>query len=276
MAIKIHLDAGHYGKYNRSPAVKDYYESDMNWKLHLKLKKYLEDYGFIVTQTRINQAKDMGLYERGESAKGCDVFISIHSNAVGSNVDENTDYPLVIVPIDGSANKIGSALAEVIEDTMNTKQSANVISKKGNSGDYYGVIRGATAVGVPGIILEHSFHTNTKSTKWLMSDANLDKLAKAEADAIAKHFGVKKPTTGGNDVVIELQLLRLGSKGIQVQTLQHLLKAYGHKGKNGRQLVVDGDFGANTDYALRAFQKEEGLAVDAACGINTWTKLLKG
>lgn len=34
MSIKICLDAGHYGKYNRSPAVKTYYESDMNWKLH--------------------------------------------------------------------------------------------------------------------------------------------------------------------------------------------------------------------------------------------------
>lgn len=29
MAIKVCLDAGHYGKYNRSPAVSSYYESDM-------------------------------------------------------------------------------------------------------------------------------------------------------------------------------------------------------------------------------------------------------
>ena len=42
---RICLDAGHYGKYNRSPVVKEYYESDMNWKLHLLLKKYLEGYG---------------------------------------------------------------------------------------------------------------------------------------------------------------------------------------------------------------------------------------
>jgi hypothetical protein len=36
--IKICLDAGHYGKYNQSPVVNKYYESDMAWKLHLKLK----------------------------------------------------------------------------------------------------------------------------------------------------------------------------------------------------------------------------------------------
>ena len=39
------LDAGHYGKYNRSPAIPEYYESDMNWKLHLMLRSALEKYG---------------------------------------------------------------------------------------------------------------------------------------------------------------------------------------------------------------------------------------
>ena len=39
----ICLDAGHYGKYNRSPAIPEYYESDMNWKLHLMLNQLLKD-----------------------------------------------------------------------------------------------------------------------------------------------------------------------------------------------------------------------------------------
>ena len=37
--IKICIDAGHYGKYNRSPVVPEYYESDMVWKLHLMQKE---------------------------------------------------------------------------------------------------------------------------------------------------------------------------------------------------------------------------------------------
>jgi N-acetylmuramoyl-L-alanine amidase len=203
MAVKIHLDAGHYGKYNQSPAVKGYYESEMNWKLHLKLKRYLEDYGFIVTQTRIGQAKDMEVYQRGKSAKGCDLLLSIHSNAVGSRVDENVDQPVVFVPLDKSGDKLGKLLGDCIAKTMGTKNAPEVRSKKGNNGDYYGVIRGATAVGVPGLILEHSFHTNTRSTKWLMVDSNLDKLAKAEADAIASYFGIKKQTS---DVIYRVQV----------------------------------------------------------------------
>ena len=193
MSIKICLDAGHYGKYNQSPAVKSYYESDMNWKLHLLLKKYLEQHGIEVITTRANQATDIGLTARGKASKGCDLFLSIHSNAVGSAVDEATDYPVVIVPIDGSGDAIGEKLAKCIEATMGTKQKGRTWEKKSDKGyDWYGVIRGAVSVGVPGLILEHSFHTNTNMAKWLSSDANLDKLAEAEAEVIASYYGIEK------------------------------------------------------------------------------------
>ena len=63
--MKICLDAGHYGKYNQSPANKAYYESDMNWKLHNLLEKYLVLYGFEVIQPRVNKDADMGFSARG-------------------------------------------------------------------------------------------------------------------------------------------------------------------------------------------------------------------
>ena len=191
--VKICLDAGHYGKYNRSVAVPAYYESDMTWKLHLKLKAALEEYGIEVITTRANQNTDRALNDRGRAAAGCNLFLSIHSNAVGSTVNENTDYPLAIVPLDGSGNAIGAKLAKCIEETMGTSQKSKVWSKASSKGyDWYGVIRGATSVGVPGLILEHSFHTQTRAAKWLLDDANLDKLAQAEAAVIAEHYGVSK------------------------------------------------------------------------------------
>lgn len=191
--VKICLDAGHYGKYNRSAADPAYYESDMNWKLHLKLKAALEEYGIEVITTRANQATDRGLKDRGRAAKGCNLFLSIHSNATGNVVDENTDYPLAIVPIDGSGDVLGAKLSECIAETMDTNQNGRIWDRKSDKGyDWYGVIRGAVSVGVPGIILEHSFHTNTRATKWLLNDSNLDKMAKAEAAVIAAHYGLSK------------------------------------------------------------------------------------
>lgn len=193
--IKICLDAGHYGKYyNQSPAVKTYYESVMNWNLHLKLKSELEKYGIDVITTRNELDKDLALVERGKKAKGCDLFLSIHSNAAANNVvKDDIDYPVVYVPINGTGDKLGKKLAECVASVMETKQEGRYNSRKGSGEwDYYGVINGAVSVGVPGLIIEHSFHTNTRSTKWLMEDSNLDKLAKAEAEVIASHYGLKK------------------------------------------------------------------------------------
>lgn len=195
MAIKICLDAGHYGKYNRSPAIPEYYESDMNWKLHNMLKAELEAYGFEVKQTRSNKDSDMGLYDRGAASKGCDLFLSIHSNAIGSAVNEAVDYPVVIVQLDGKGNKLGKQLADCVEQLMETKEFGRIWTKSSDSGEWYGVLRGAAAVGTVGMIIEHSFHTNTRSTKWLMDDNNLARMAAAEAKIIADHFGMSKKAT---------------------------------------------------------------------------------
>jgi len=62
------LDAGHSEDYNRSPAVPEYYESDMNWTLHLLLKAALERYGIEVITTRETQETVLDVYERGAAS----------------------------------------------------------------------------------------------------------------------------------------------------------------------------------------------------------------
>lgn len=192
--MKICLDAGHYGKYNRSPVDGRYYESDMVWKLHLMQKKYLEEHGAKVILTRSSQDKDRGLFERGAASAGCDLFISSHSNAAENRA---VDYPVSYCSINGSADGIGIVLAQCVEHVMGTRQPARIEHRSGKNGDYYGVVRGAAAVGTPGLILEHSFHTNPAATSWLLDDSNLESLAKAEADAIAKHYGIIKEKKSG-------------------------------------------------------------------------------
>lgn len=197
----ICLDAGHYGKYNRSPGVAAYYESDMAWKLHLLLKKHLEGYGIQVKTTRPAQAGDLALESRGKAAAGCDLFISVHSNAVGSYMNESIDHPLAVLDVTGKADAIGLKLAQTVAQVMGTKEPARTLKKyiEGTNLNWYGVLRGAAAVGVPGVLLEHSFHTNTAATNWLLNDSNLDKLAKAEAEIIAAHYGVSKPSEKPTD-----------------------------------------------------------------------------
>ena len=66
--------------------------------------------------------------------------------------------------------------------------------------------------------------------------------------------------------------VRRGSKGSDVKELQTLLSDRGYSvGPCG----IDGDFGKDTEAAVRAFQRDRGLTVDGAVGKDTWTELLR-
>lgn len=350
---RICLDAGHYGKYNRSPADKSYYESERMWDLHLLQKKYLEGYGFEVVTTREDQAKDLELKLRGLASKGCAFFMSDHTNStaagtVNEEVDRVVVYPLYnddTTAIDEESKALAYKLAPAIAKLMGTKQGWVVLSRKSSNdrnGDgimndnYYGVLNGARLAGTPAVIVEHGFHTNPRCVAWLKDDKNLDALAQLEAQILAEHFGLykkgdanldgkvdkqdtadlldmiagKREVTPSADVdgdgrvsisdttallnmlsdnekkeektvkeekivTIELKQIRKGSYCTEVKTVQRLLNALGYKGSNGKALTVDGDFGTNTDYAVRSFQKAERLSVDGIVGKDTWSALLK-
>lgn len=203
--IKIMLDPGHAGDYfNASPVVSGYYESNMAWELTHKLKTELEKFGFYVGLTRTSKNEDPELYTRGTRARGYDLFLSIHSNAATS---EAPDAPWIIhfnndskTNIDDESAIVARMLGPVVSETMGVSEpyyyTKSVDFDRDGNGyiddEYYGVLFGAKCVGVPGVIIEHSFHTNKKATEWLMSDSNLQKLAENEARVIAEYFGIKE------------------------------------------------------------------------------------
>lgn len=81
-----------------------------------------------------------------------------------------------------------------------------------------------------------------------------------------------KPNTTGGTVKVELSILKNGSKGEQVKTLQRLLYCI-----NGcpTDLKIDGQFGPIVTKYVKAFQKSNKLTQDGIVGQDTWTKLLK-
>lgn len=199
--IKICLDAGHYGKYNQSPCNKNYYESEAMWKLTEYLKEELITYENVhVVTTRKEQDKDLAVYSRGQKAKGYDLFISNHSNAVGTGINESVDYVVVYRSYKNknNADELAMKLAKAIAETMGTKQAPRTATKKSEKGDweYYGVLRGADDAGCPLFyIIENSFHTNSRATEWLLKDENLKKLAETQAKTIANYYKLSKKTS---------------------------------------------------------------------------------
>lgn len=69
----------------------------------------------------------------------------------------------------------------------------------------------------------------------------------------------------------DLPTLRKGSKGEPVRALQALLVLRGQKLTT---YGADGDFGSETEIALRAYQKLKGLTVDGICGSDEWKTLI--
>lgn len=80
-----------------------------------------------------------------------------------------------------------------------------------------------------------------------------------------------KPESGGNDM--KLKTLQKGSKGGEVKSIQAILitKFRINCGAAG----TDGDFGANTEKAVKYFQERKKLKVDGVVGSNTWRALLE-
>lgn len=192
--MRVLIDPGHAGSRYNKGVVSGYYESNMTWELAGYLKAALENKGIEAALTRQNKDNDPGVYERGRMAAGFDLFVSLHSNACGT---ESVDRVEVYKPLNGSADDLAATLADVVAKTMNVREGRTATREYPNRPgvDYYGVIRGAVSVGVPGLLIEHSFHTNKAACAFLMQSDNLKALANVEAAAIAEHYGVSGSTS---------------------------------------------------------------------------------
>lgn len=69
----------------------------------------------------------------------------------------------------------------------------------------------------------------------------------------------------------KLEVLQRGSTGNQVKNLQALLNLWL---PSLSPLVIDGYFGAVTEYHLMVYQKAQGLTRDGICGFKTWEDIL--
>ncbi len=148
---RICLDPGHYGKRYNAGVVSGYYESVTVWKLTQYEKEYLEQMGIEVLVTRNSMDENPALYTRGMMAAGCDLFVSNHTNACGT---ESVSRAVVIhltdrdeTLIDDRSREFAMQLAKVIQSTMGvngyqiySKLSDNDRDGNGEKDDnYYGV-----------------------------------------------------------------------------------------------------------------------------------------
>lgn len=77
--------------------------------------------------------------------------------------------------------------------------------------------------------------------------------------------------TAKNGFSVEMRVLKKGCEGEDVRALQNLLKG---NGWDGGTWGADGNYGVQTEQAVIAYQKKNGLRVDGMAGPETWHSLL--
>lgn len=71
-------------------------------------------------------------------------------------------------------------------------------------------------------------------------------------------------------IVTSLPTIKRGATGGHVRTVQGLLQA------RGQSIVIDGEFGPDTDARVKAFQSAAKITKDGVVGATTWRRLILG
>lgn len=210
--VVVVLDPGHDGTHGGSSA-NGFVEAQLNLKIAQYCKAELEEYyGVTVYMTRDSASCPNGggnnkscLQRRADIARdmGANLFVSLHNNyssassASGAEIwYPNQNYNPWTSQVGGSAaSKILEQLTSLGLHNRGT-QIRNANEDKypdGSAADYYAVIRHCKEYGIPGIIVEHAFMSNSSdAANFLSNDEGLKKLGVADATGIAQYFGLKK------------------------------------------------------------------------------------
>ncbi len=171
-----------------------------------KLEKLLEQRG--VTVVRADSA---AIAARINYAKGCDLYVPLHTNAYNGKVrgcrlfvyktKKNTPAAL--------AAKNAAAMAAIRAEVDKLGMSKNVLVYY----DYanWTELSNAAAAGIPAVYSESIFHDNAEDCNWYFK--NVDKLAEAYAKGICAYLGVTYEVA--TDVPKKLYRVQVGAYSVK-------------------------------------------------------------
>jgi len=184
--MKVCLDAGHgNSELNCSPD-KQYYEYKFTWDIVNRVKAYLEQLEcFDVKLTKNSAEETPTLAARANTANafGADLFVSSHSNSVGGNGWDDTVHGLTawIYALGGKREELAKIFLEQCAE-----QGIELFGTK----LYTAKFAVLSKTNMPAMLIENYFHTCHSDVKKLTTDAEIDKLAYAQACAICEYFNV--------------------------------------------------------------------------------------
>lgn len=219
--VKIYINPGH-GGYNGANdrnivtipyALEDtlgFWESSSNLSKGLELRNMLQAQGatVIISRTLNREMDDRSLSEIAEeaNANNVDAFLSIHSNAVGTNT--GTNYLLILYhgydnqpTVAGSLTMSQTAWSRLVENPLSVWTHYTSATSPNIRGDYsfysnssgLGVLRPLT---VPGFLSEGEFHDYSPETHRLLNKDYRKLESYRFLQYFCDYFGADLPATG--------------------------------------------------------------------------------
>ena len=210
--IVVALDPGH-DAWDAGARGNGLVEEELTLKIANYCKEELEQYaGVSVYMTRTGPECPYGIWGVGciekrvqaAAAAGAQIFVSFHLN---SSVSSSANGAEVIVPNYSWKYSVGTAghtLGQAILDELvklgltdrgiySKDTTINERYPDGSISDYFGVQIYCKEQGIPGIIVEHAFISNSgDANRFLTTEAGLKQLGVADATGIAKYLGLSK------------------------------------------------------------------------------------
>lgn len=210
--IRIVLDAGH-GGHDPGTIVGTRYESEYNQSVADLLKEYLEETGaFEVTLTHANGEYKNYLHRSlVAEAADADLLISLHFNSSPEAPYKSGVEVLASVLDEWYPRTLASSIASSVSAECGLKNGGVIRKadtgdsrgvyywhdsvgwdipgvKSGRVSDYYSMLAWGTKLGYPALIVEHAYLSNASDLAFCDSAEGMEKLARAEADAIISYY----------------------------------------------------------------------------------------
>ena len=279
MKFKVALNAGHYlGTIGKNcprqldPAMTK--EWVLNNRVVTKMQKLLSAYEDIEV-LRVDDPTGRTEQSFTEKRKivndwGADFYLGVHHNAADKIFNGGGISAFVTInPTAESVEWRDALYYEAVKETGLKGNRADPLVERD--------LKELRYLNCAATLIECGFMDSTVDCPQILTEEYADKIAKAFVAVIVEKSGAKlkpsvepqkTPTKVEKVVSITLPILKRGSRGEAVRSLQTLLNA------KGASLEVDGSFGSATDKALREFQESRDLDIDGSCGTETWTTLL--
>lgn len=259
--MKYYINPGHGGYDTGAVGIKGRMEKTDNLKYAKEVAKLLESAGHTVKLERADDTFiSVGGIARKANEWGADYFIAFHRNS-SSDPDANGAECLITSNASAKSRELAQAIVDSLVSVGFTRRDADV--KIQDNRTY--VLKKTT---MPATTIEAGFVSSVKDNK--IFDEKFNAITAGIATAILKATGGE---TKEKTCMITTPIIKKGSKGEHVKSLQALLNLRGFTDANGKKLNEKGSCGDMTVAAIKKAQKHYGLPQTGNAGEKTLTAL---